>query len=51
MPYEVNVKKGIGNQIGFKKFTVQNLTITNNCIQKGNKLLPITNVLFIEEVT
>ena len=56
MVYVVHLKKEAGNEInniigtGIKKFTVNDLTITNNCIQKGNYLLPITNVLFIEEV-
>ena len=55
MVYVVYLKQGIGEQIGdaigtsLKQFTVNDLTITNSCIQKGNKLLPITNVLFIEE--
>jgi len=55
MPYKVTLKKREGNDISnilgvsVKTFTVNDLTITNNCIQKGSYLLPITNVLFIEE--
>lgn len=56
MTYKVYLKEGIGNDIsdiigsGIKEFTVNDLVITNSCIQKGAYLLPITNVLFIEEI-
>ena len=56
MPFDVYLKKDIGNQISFiignsvKKFSVSNIEISSGLLKKGSYQIPVEHILFIEEV-
>jgi hypothetical protein len=56
MPFEIILKEDIGNQIAdllkekIKTTMVNQLTINNGLLKKGNYYIPLCNILLIKEV-
>jgi hypothetical protein len=56
MPYEIQLKIDIASELELmfglevSSFTVQDLTINNGLLKKGNYYIPVEHILFIKEV-
>jgi len=50
MPYEIYPKQTIANIIGKQKVTVENITISNGCLEIGSYIVPLNNIIYIKNL-